>query len=92
MGNNYTNNPPTYKGEMQNGKKHGKGIYLFPNGERYEGEWANDQINGQGTFYFSDGSNHQVNIRTVSLTVKEFLHLNQEQSTKVCSKMEIQLT
>ena len=34
----------------------------------------------------------KVNIRTVSLTVKEFLHLNQEQSTKVCSKMEIQLT
>ena len=50
MGNNYTNNPPTYNGEMQNGKKHGKGEYLFPNGERYEGEWANDQINGQGTF------------------------------------------
>ena len=62
MGNNYTNNPPTYKGEMQNGKKHGKGVYLFPNGERYEGEWANDQINGQGTFYFSDGSNHHLQL------------------------------
>ena len=41
MGNNISANTPIYKGDTKNGKKHGKGIYTFPNGERYEGEWEN---------------------------------------------------
>ena len=49
MGNNISANTPIYNGDTKNGKKHGKGIYTFPNGERYEGEWENDIINGKGT-------------------------------------------
>lgn len=28
---------------------HGKGVYVFPNGNRYEGEWVEDVKEGFGT-------------------------------------------
>ena len=92
MGNNYTNNPPTYKGEMQNGKKHGKGVYYSQTESVMKENGRTTKSTVKEHFISLMALITKVNIRTVSLTVKEFLHLNQEQSTKVCSKMEIQLT
>jgi hypothetical protein len=31
-----------YYGEILNGKKHGKGIKTWKDGDRYEGSWKND--------------------------------------------------
>ncbi len=43
------------QGSIQNNLKHGKGTYIFSNGDRYEGEWVNDMKHGKGTFYYGNG-------------------------------------
>ena len=37
-----------YEGETKNGKKEGKGKYIYNNGNRYEGDWKNDIKEGKG--------------------------------------------
>jgi hypothetical protein len=37
-----------YDGEWLDGKRHGKGVYLFSGGDKYVGEWANNQWAGFG--------------------------------------------
>ena len=39
-----------YKGEWQNNKQNGKGIYTFFSGSIYEGEFKNNQRNGYGVY------------------------------------------
>lgn len=39
----------TYEGERVNGKKQGKGKFVWKDGSVYNGNFDNDQINGQGT-------------------------------------------
>jgi hypothetical protein len=38
---------------------HGKGNYVFPNGNRYEGEWANDMKAGYGVLYYMNGERYE---------------------------------
>ncbi len=45
-----------YKGEMKNGKRHGRGVFMRPDGMKYEGEWKNDKPGGQGTLISPDGN------------------------------------
>ena len=33
---------PTYEGEFKAGKKNGKGVLIYPDGNREEGTWEND--------------------------------------------------
>ena len=44
-----------YKGEMKDGKRHGRGVFVRPDGMKYEGEWRNDKPGGQGTITSPDG-------------------------------------
>lgn len=45
-----------YVGEWKNGKKHGKGICTYNDGEEtYEGDWENGTWNGQGTHTYAGG-------------------------------------
>jgi len=44
-----------YEGEVKNGKKEGKGIEYYNNGDRYEGEFKNSKKEGKGIYYFSNG-------------------------------------
>ena len=44
-----------YDGPMINGKKEGKGIYIYQNGCKYEGYFKNDKKEGSGIFYYSNG-------------------------------------
>jgi serine/threonine protein kinase len=46
----------TFEGNFANGKRQGKGIYLYSNGNKYEGEWVNDLKEGKGKFTFADGT------------------------------------
>jgi putative phage-type endonuclease len=47
-----------YIGEFKNGKRVGKGIYLWASGHSYEGYW-NGKQNGKGTFIFADGRKYE---------------------------------
>ena len=39
-----------YTGDFKDGKRHGTGKYIYPNGDIYEGEWKNNIREGEGTF------------------------------------------
>jgi hypothetical protein len=44
-----------YRGEFRAGRKHGRGVKSWPNGDRYEGEFVDDRKEGQGVYVFGRG-------------------------------------
>ncbi len=44
-----------YKGEFKDGKKQGKGVYIWANGDKFDGEFADDQVSGKGRWEFAAG-------------------------------------
>ena len=45
-----------YKGDVsEDGKREGRGEYIWPNGDRYVGDFSHDKKNGNGILYFSNG-------------------------------------
>ena len=46
----------SYTGGVLDGKKNGKGKYVYPDGSYYYGDWADNKRNGVGEEHFSDGS------------------------------------
>ena len=52
----YENSYFQYKGEYDNGQKHGNGVLLMKDGSRYEGEFVDGEITGRGERTYPDGS------------------------------------
>jgi hypothetical protein len=48
-----------YKGSYRDGKRSGRGTFLWSDGSKYTGEWANDMMEGYGTLTLPDGSKYQ---------------------------------
>lgn len=44
-----------YRGEFRAGKKHGRGVKTWPNGDRYEGTFVDDFKEGTGTYTWGRG-------------------------------------
>lgn len=44
-----------YTGGILNGKRHGKGKYIWRNGDSYEGEWENGLMHGNGVYKWHNG-------------------------------------
>lgn len=48
-----------YNGNLDDGKKTGKGVFKFPKDDPfcsvYEGEFLNDNFHGKGKLYFKNG-------------------------------------
>ena len=44
-----------YEGDYLNGKRDGKGIYLYQSGDKYEGEYKNDLKDGFGVYHYANG-------------------------------------
>ena len=47
-----------YDGEVLNGKRHGRGTYVWPDGSRYSGDWRDGKKHGRGTYTWTDGTRH----------------------------------
>ena len=47
------------KGEWEDDKANGYGIYIHVNGAQYEGYWKNDLQDGQGMESWQDGSRYE---------------------------------
>lgn len=45
-----------YRGAFKAGRKHGKGVKTWPNGDRYEGEFAADYKEGYGSYEWGRGA------------------------------------
>ena len=45
-----------YRGGFKEGRKHGKGVKTWPNGDRYEGGFAADAKDGYGSYVWGRGS------------------------------------
>lgn len=44
----------SYRGDFREGKKHGKGVKVMPNGDRYAGDFSDDYRHGQGVYVWGD--------------------------------------
>ena len=44
--------------EYEYDQKHGRGTYLWVNGDKYDGEWKNDNRHGRGTYTRANGYQH----------------------------------
>ena len=47
----------------------GRGVDIWPNGDRYEGEWADGAPNGRGTYSFGDRVWYEGDFRAGQLSV-----------------------
>ena len=54
----YINNNQ-YEGQIINGKKEGKGKFIYKNGCIYEGYFKNDKKEGNGIFYYANGDRYK---------------------------------
>ena len=50
-----SHNGAIYKGEFKDGKRHGQGTIIYPDGSEYVGQWQNNSPNGQGTLTYFYG-------------------------------------
>ena len=52
-----------YKGEWKEGRLHGVGTMLFPDGSIYTGMFQNNEANGEGKYLYPNGSYYEGEIR-----------------------------
>jgi hypothetical protein len=45
-------------GEYKNNKRHGKGKFIYTNGNIYDGSWENDMQSGEGKMVYSTGNTY----------------------------------
>jgi hypothetical protein len=42
-----------YEGYLKDGKKDGKGKFIYVNGNYYDGEWKDNKKNGKGVYFYA---------------------------------------
>jgi hypothetical protein len=52
-------NGDVFDGTLQNGKRQGKGLFVWGNGQRYKGDWVDDEPNGQAVIDFANGDHYE---------------------------------
>ena len=50
----FPGNRMCYQGDFANGKREGKGTFIYPNNNSYDGDWLNDVPHGNGVFVFAN--------------------------------------
>lgn len=48
----------TYEGQFKSNFRHGRGVYIWSNGEKYEGDWVEGKKEGQGTLTLINGNKY----------------------------------
>ena len=48
-----------YEGDLEDGKRHGKGRLVAEDGGVYEGEWVNDLMHGHGKYVYASGAMYE---------------------------------
>ena len=61
----------TYNGQMIDGKRDGRGVITFANGNSFEGDFKNDKIVGNGVFRWANGDVYTGSFKDDKRTGKE---------------------
>ena len=56
-----SSNSKIYFGEWKDGKKHGRGILIWPDGSFYQGSWEDNKRNGKGRYITIKGTMYEGN-------------------------------
>jgi hypothetical protein len=48
-----------YEVEYRDGKRHGRGVYVWANGDRYEGDWKDGKRHGRGSYVDGNGDRYE---------------------------------
>ncbi|MCL2461223.1 MAG: protein kinase [Defluviitaleaceae bacterium] len=51
----------TYSGGWKNNRPEGRGVMLWPNGDKYDGNFTNGRASGQGTMTWANGNKYEGN-------------------------------
>ena len=52
-----------YEGQYHEGKKHGRGLYIWQDGSSYDGDWFENRIEGSGVYKWKDGRTTLVEVK-----------------------------
>ena len=63
-----------YFGELRGGKKEGKGVYYYNNGDRYEGNWKGGVREGKGIYYYTNGESYEGDFKDDKFNGKGVFH------------------
>ena len=51
-------NGDKYVGDVQNGKRHGHGVYYYDSGDKYTGNWNQGKQEGHGVYVYANGDRY----------------------------------
>ena len=55
---NYSNGD-RYRGQIRDGRRHGRGVYTWASGGSYDGEWRNGDFHGRGVRTWANGDRYE---------------------------------
>jgi hypothetical protein len=67
-----------YTGEFVYGKRHGKGKFVFENGDVYIGDFRNDCITGKGVYLWVNGEKYIGRFKSGVMTGRGYKKFNNE--------------
>jgi radial spoke head protein 1 len=50
---------PKKKGDYVKNKRHGKGLFYYPDGSKYDGEWNENVREGHGTYTYPNNDTYE---------------------------------
>ena len=82
-----------YDGEMQNGKRHGYGTYIWKDkkfkGTKYVGYHKDNKMHGQGIITFPNGEKYVGRFRYDRYDVRELISIKMELNKRVYGEVDI---
>jgi hypothetical protein len=67
-----------YTGEFVYGKRHGKGKFVYENGDVYIGDFRNDCITGKGVYLWANGEKYIGRFKSGVMTGRGYKKFNNE--------------
>jgi len=77
-----------YFGYLRDGRPHGRGVYVYADGNRYEGEWRNGLPHGSGRFVFNDDSRYEGTFEDGAIVYGSAIYTNGDRYTGTFQRVQ----